>query len=183
MEIEELIQQGRALKNVLQERRGSWGTYYVHPDQDAYEKWLMLTKRYINTAFSGDKCIEEFEKLAEKSPYPTQLSKMLGILEAMKQLPQVVAVKSENTNPMVTITNTQTQSQSQNVFLNVFIDALHEELSRKQIRELKEIAEDTEIGTEEKKSSILDKIKEFGKDTLASIVANVLTNPAIWGMM
>jgi hypothetical protein len=48
---------------------------------------------------------------------------------------------------------------------------------------LKEIAEDTEIGTEEKKSSILDKIKEFGKDTLASIVANVLTNPAIWGMM
>lgn len=183
MEIDELIQQGRVLKNVLQERRGSWGTYYVHPDQDAYEKWLMLTKRYINTAFPGDKCIEEFEKLAEGSPYPTQLAKMLGILEAMKQLPQVVIVKSEQINPMVAITNNQMQNQSQNVFLEVFIDALHEELSKKQIRELKEIAVNNELGEEEKKSSILEKIKDFGKDTLASIVANVLTNPAIWGMM
>ena len=183
MGIDDLIQQGWASKNVLQERRDSWGTYYVHPDQDAYEKWLMLTKRYINTAFPGDKCVEEFEKLAEESPYPTQLSKMLGILEAMKQLPQVVVSKSEQSNPMVAITNNQTQSQSQNVMLDVLVEALHEELSGKQIRELKSVAEDENLNEEEKKSSILDKIKDFGEDTLASIVANILTNPTIWNMM
>lgn len=184
MEIDELIQQGRVLQNSLQQHRSEWGTYYTHPNQDAYERWLMLTKRFINAQYPGDKCIEEFEILAsEVNPTPKQLAKMLGILEAMKQLPQVVKKSTEIANPMVAITNTQTQSQSQNVFLNVFIDALHEELSRKQIRELKEIAEDTEIGTEEKKSTILGKIKDFGMDTISNIVANMLTNPAIWGMM
>lgn len=62
----------------------------------------------------------------------------------------------------------------------MFVDALHEELSRKQIREVKEIAENTNLTHEEKKSSILNKIKDFGIDTLSNIVANVLTNPAIW---
>lgn len=62
----------------------------------------------------------------------------------------------------------------------MFVDALHEELSRKQIREVKEIAENTNLTHEEKKSSILNEIKDFGIDTLSNIVANVLTNPAIW---
>ena len=187
MEIEELIQRGMELKNSLQEVHSQWGTYYKHPNQDAYEEWLMLTKRYINTQYYGDKSTEEFEKIAaDVNPSPKQLAKMLGILGAMKQIPQIARTcEQKEQKPLVSITNTQnqSQSQSQNVMLKVFVEALHEELSGRQIRELKSVAEDENLNEEEKKSTILDKIKEFGKDTLASIVANVLTNPTIWGMM
>lgn len=184
MEIEELIQQGRVLKNSLQFHSGHYIDYYTHANNQAYESWLMLTRRYINTMYAGDKFVSEFELLSEeKNPTPELFDKMIAILEAIKQLPGVVKSSVEGTPPMVAITNNQNQSQSQNALLNVFVEALREELSGKQIRELKSVAEDENLNEEEKKSSILDKIKEFGKDALASIVANVLTNPAIWGMM
>ena len=184
MEIDELIRQGRELKNSLQCHYSDFGDYYTHHDNQAYESWLAYTRRYLKTQYADDEFIAEFEKVSsEGHSSPEKMDKMIALLNAISQLPQVVKKASVLPNPTVTINNTQTQSQSQNMFLEVFIDALHEELSKKQIRELKEIAENNEIGEEEKKSSILEKIKDFGKDTLASIVANVLTNPAIWGMM
>lgn len=185
MEIDELIQQGVVLKNSLQEVRSQWGTYYKHLSQDAFESWLMLTKRYINTQYHGDKSVEEFEKLAaEVNPTPKQLAKMIGILEAMKQIPQIARTfEPTKQMPLVSITNTQSQTQTQNVFIEIFMEALHEELSMKQIRDLKAIAEDEHKSVEEKKASILDRIKEFGMDTLSNIVANVLTNPTVWTMM
>jgi len=184
MELNELIQQGRVLKSSLQFHTGNYFDYYTHANNQEYESWLMLTRRYINTMYTGDKFVTEFELLSEeRNPTPELFDKMLAILEAMKQLPEDVKGTTEKANPMVAITNTQNQSQSKNVMLKVFVEALHEELSGKQIRELKSVAEDENLNEEEKKSTILDKIKEFGKDTLASIVANVLTNPTIWGMM
>lgn len=180
MELEDLIQQGRSLQNSLQQHRSEWGVTYRHLNQDAYEGWLMLTKRYINTQFPGDKSVLEFEELSEESATPKLFAKMLGILEALQVLPDVVKDSQGETQPVVTINNTQNQTQSQSVLIEMFVDALHEELSRKQIREVKEIAENTNLTHEEKKSSILNKIKDFGIDTLSNIVANVLTNPAIW---
>lgn len=186
MEIDELIQQGRVLKNSLQFHCGHYFDYYTHADNQAYESWLMLTKRYINTMYAGDKFVLEFEQVAEdKNPSPKQFEKMLAILEAIKQLPQLVKSSAENANPMVSITNNQSQEQfqTQNVFVEMFMEALHEEMSGKQIRELKAIVEDENKSVDERKASILDRIKEFGIDTLSSIVANVLTNPAVWAMM
>lgn len=186
MEIEELIQQGKELKRDLQCHYSDFGNYYTHTDNNAYERWLALTRRYLKTYYSGDDFIPDFEKAAKEiDPSPEQMDKMLAILDALDQLPEVVKTHNEKSEPRVTINNTQlqSQSQSQNVMLKVFVEALHEELSGKQIRELKSVAEDENLNEEEKKSTILDKIKEFGKDTLASIVANVLTNPTIWGMM
>lgn len=184
MELNELIQQGRVLKNSLQFHTGNYFDYYTHANNQAYESWLMLTKRYINTMYSGDKFVSEFELLSEeRNPTPELFDKMLAILEAMKQLPEVVKGNIEKANPMVAITNTQNQSQNQNVFIEVFMEALHEELSGRQIKELKSVAEDDNLNEEEKKSTILDKIKDFGMDTLSNIVANVLTNPSIWTMM
>ena len=179
MGINELIQQGKELKCSLQEKHSQWGTFYSHSNQDAYESWLMLTKRYINTQFPRDKSVLEFEELSEESATPKLFAKMIGILEALQVLPDVVKDSQGETQPVVTINNTQNQTQSQSVLIEMFVDALHEELSRKQIREVKEIAENTNLTHEEKKSSILNKIKDFGIDTLSNIVANVLTNPAI----
>lgn len=186
MELDELIQQGRVLENSLQFHSGHYFDYYTHASNQAYESWLMLTRRYINTMYAGDKFVSEFELVAEdKNPSPEQFDKMIAILEAMAKMPQVVKKSVEKSQSMVTVNNNQSQeqSQTQNVFLEVFVEALHEELSMKQIRELKVIVEDEQKSAEEKKASILGRIKEFGKDTLASIVANVLTNPTIWGMM
>lgn len=184
MEIDELIQQGRALKNALQCHYGDLITYYTHADNQEYEVWLAYTRRYLKTNYADDVFIADFEKVAaEREPSPEQMDKMIACLEAISRLPQVIKKPVVSSSPAVTINNTQTQSQSQNVFMNVFVDALHEELNMKQIRELKYIAENTELDAEQKKKSIFDKIIDFGKDTLASIVANVLTNPTIWGMM
>lgn len=185
MTIEELIEQGKVLKNSLRERSNEWGTWYAHANQDAYENWLMLTKRYINTHYPGDKGVAEFEKLADYAhPTPTQMAKMIGILEAMKQIPEISRTNEPKVqSPLVSITNTQSQSQTQNIFIEVFVEALHEELSKKQIRELKAIAEGENRTSEEKKASILDKIKDFGLDTLSGVIANVLSNPAVWAMM
>ena len=63
MELNELIQQGRVLKNSLQFHTGNYFDYYTHANNQAYESWLMLTKRYINTIYSGDKFVSDFELL------------------------------------------------------------------------------------------------------------------------
>ena len=183
MGINELIQQGKELKCSLQEKHSQWGTFYSHSNQDAYESWLALTKRYINTQFPRDKSVLEFEELSEELASPKLFAKMIGILEALQILSDVVQGTDEETQPIVNITNMQNQTQSQSVLVAIFVEALHEELSRKQIREIKEIAENKNLTSEDKKSSILNKIKDFGVDTLSNIVANVLTNPAIWSMM
>lgn len=184
MEIDELIQQGRALKNALQCHYGDLFTYYTHADNQEYEIWLAYTRRYLKTEYEDDEFVADFEKAAAQiNPSPEQMDKMIACLEAISRLPQVVKKVTLLPNPAVTINNTQTQSQSQSMYLKVVVDALHEELNLKQIRELKDIVENKEIGAEEKKLSIFEKIKGFGMNTLASMFANILTNPKIWEMM
>ena len=48
----------------------------------------------------------------------------------------------------------------------------------KQLKDLKAALADEKSG---KKGSLLEKIKSFGMDTLSNILANIVTNPAIWG--
>lgn len=183
MNIEELIEQGKKIESSMIKRQGRFVSYVEHQNKEEYNNWLMLSRRYINTNFPGDKFIEEFDKLAEEQTSQSQMQSMVAILIAMKELPKVSKAHRESESSIINIQNNQMQTQTQNIFIEVFFDALHEELSMKQIRELKGVAEDENLNEEEKKATILEKIKEFGKDTLASIVANVLTNPTIWGMI
>ena len=53
-----------------------------------------------------------------------------------------------------------------------------DELTGKQLKDLKAALADEKSG---KKGSLLEKIKSFGMDTLSNILANIVTNPAIWG--
>lgn len=70
-------------------------------------------------------------------------------------------------------------SQNQTLNISLFIEAIKDELSGKQIKELKDI-ESSESDPIKKKEKIITKIKSFGSDILSNIVANILTNPTIW---
>ncbi|MFV8367160.1 hypothetical protein [Flavobacterium sp. XS1P27] len=72
------------------------------------------------------------------------------------------------------------QNQNQTINLNVILDSLKEELTGKQIKELEEVINTDEM-PENKKSKIINKLKSFGSDVVTNIVANILTNPSIFG--
>lgn len=71
-------------------------------------------------------------------------------------------------------------TQNQSVNINLLVSALEDELTISQMREVNEIMQSPE-NSSEKKAKILDKIKSFGSDVASNILANILTNPAIWG--
>lgn len=81
-------------------------------------------------------------------------------------------------NGGIVITNTNTQSQQQDQTVDIFIEAIADELTGKQMKELKAALAEEKGG---KKGSLIEKVKSFGLDTLSNIVANIVTNPAIWG--
>lgn len=72
------------------------------------------------------------------------------------------------------------QTQNQTVNLNLILEAIKEELTGKQTKELDEILKSNEE-PEEKKGKVLEKLKSFGSDVLSNIIANIITNPAIYG--
>jgi hypothetical protein len=71
-------------------------------------------------------------------------------------------------------------TQNQTVNITLLISALEDELTVSQLREVKGLMK-TEEPKSEKKRKIIDKIKSFGGDVASNILANILTNPNIWG--
>jgi hypothetical protein len=73
-----------------------------------------------------------------------------------------------------------TQHQNQTVQIHFIWESVKDELTGKQIKELEKVINSQESLTS-KKIKILEKLKGFGGDVLTNIVANILTNPAIFG--
>ena len=73
-----------------------------------------------------------------------------------------------------------TLTQNQTVSVNLLVSALEDELTVTQLKEVKEIMKSDEP-KETKKEKIISKIKSFGGDIASNILANILTNPNIWG--
>ena len=86
--------------------------------------------------------------------------------------------KKENDKSGININLTQNQNQTVNI--NLLISALENELTVSQLREVNELMK-TDEPKSEKKKKIIDKIKSFGADVASNILANILTNPNIWG--
>ena len=112
--------------------------------------------------------------------------KILGILKAIKQLPsepQKTLNSEKGTN--VTINNSQqnTQNNTQEVVFNIFVEAFQDELTGKEMKELKEILSDFVKEPEKTKSRLLDKLKNFGRNVLSNIVANIITNPIVYSSL
>ena len=178
MTIEELILKGRELKSTIylfDEHIGY--KFYKSNKEEEYQNWLHSVKRIIDTKYRSS--VERL-KPYERNISPENHIKILGILEGIKNFPyepenEIKAKSSER----ITINNTQnnTQNNAQQVILNVFIEAIKDEIKGKELKELKEIMKNYEKNPEETKSTLLEKIKGFGKDVLSNIMANIITNP------
>lgn len=78
-----------------------------------------------------------------------------------------------------TLSQTQNQSQDVNLINTILLDAIKDELTGKQRKEILSVAKEAHT-PEEAHKGIVEKLKEFGPNVSASIVANILTNPRVW---
>ena len=172
-------------------------SYYYYDDSARYQKWLATTKRYLGITFPNDKDIKEFVAVSSEDLSPEQQRKLLAILEAFSSLPSIIPDariteikekegKGHNAiNVTTNINNSnqqfQTQTQEQTLAVELFIEAIKDDLTGRQIKELKQVVNDADGDLQKARPGIIDKLKSFGSDVASNIVANLLTNPMIWG--
>lgn len=75
---------------------------------------------------------------------------------------------------------TVSQKNNQTVTLDIIIKEIQRELTGNQAEELQKII-DSDGSLAEKKEKASDKLKQFGINTLSSIISGIITNPAIYG--
>ena len=191
--LESLIQEQKERLPYLRDV-GERFPHYEYPDMEAYHKWLAMTKRYIEIQYPNDKYVVEFCEVSKQVTYPTQQQKLLALLEAFALLPVVVpdnhivqvtdrsdtARDTINVTTNINNTNSQSQNQEQSMAVQLFIEAIQDDLTGRQIKELKTVVADANNDLQIARPGIIAKLKEFGSDVLSNIVANVLTNPVIW---
>ena len=191
--LESLIQEQKERLPYLRDV-GDRFPYYEYPDMKAYHKWLAMTKRYIEIQYPNDKYVVEFCEVSKQVTYPTQQQKLLALLEAFALLPvvvpnnQTVSVSEKadisrdaiNVTTNINNTNSQSQNQEQSLAIQLFVEAIKDDLTGRQIKELKAVVAEADNDLQEARLGILAKLKEFGTDVASNIVANILTNPMIW---
>lgn len=69
--------------------------------------------------------------------------------------------------------------QKQEIVLNFLKDAFSQELRDGQVKELRQILV-SDRSPFEKKKNIIEKIKSFGSDVAANIIANIIANPSTY---
>ena len=160
---------------------------YYYQNQQNYENWLARTRRYLSIHFTNDKQVLEFDAISRNQLSRVQQEKMLAILEALALLPKVIMTSQigtgNNTDKMsITInnTNTQSQSQEQSLAVQLFIEAIKDDLTGRQIKELKAVVEEADNDLQKARPKILNKLKDFGIDVVSNIVTNIISNPDIW---
>lgn len=168
----------------------SYIPHYSYSDMEEYEKWLAKTKRYLNIHYPNDKDVAEFEEISKKRLWPDQQQKLLAILKAFADLPALIPqkdnTKDKETEKGINITanfnnsNSQSQSQEQSFAINMFLEAIKDDLTGKQMKELKEVIAESAGNKEKARSGIIEKLKSFGPNVASNIVANIITNPSIW---
>lgn len=162
--------------------------YYQYDDWEGYQKWVAKTIRFLNIKYPNDKFVMDFEKMSENILGPTQQNALLAILEAIASMPTIVPVNKspKKEKDPITIKNTinnsnsQSQSQEQSLAINLFLEAIKDDLTGRQVKELKEVIQESGDDKEKARNGIIDKLKSFGSDVVSNIVANIITNPMIW---
>lgn len=167
--------------------------YYDYPDMNSYYKWLEKAKRFIEINYPDDKHIADFEQISKQNIWPNQQAKLLAILEAFAVLPIEISrikpspKKQDPERGPIHITtninnsNSQTQNQQQSLAVELFLEAIKDDLTGRQIKELKTVVAEAGNDLQKARPGIIEKLKSFGADVASNIVANLLTNPAIWG--
>lgn len=104
---------------------------------------------------------------------------MDGLIKEINRfgLPEL-STKTENG---LNINITQSQNQETKVSISLLIESIQDELKGSQLKELQEVISNEKLDREEKKNTIISKLKGFGGDIASNILANVLTNPSLFG--
>lgn len=160
---------------------------YNVEDETRYQTWKSKSIRFLNVNFKDDTESTAFVEAAnsfDKSHYtPKYLKEMVGILISFKEIPNNIKRKENvKQTPPSAVTVNINQSQTQNQKINLFIEAISDELTGKQYKELQSIAQE-ESNPDTLKQKIVEKLKSFGGDVLSNIVANIITNPSVWNSM
>lgn len=191
-QLESLIQEGNEIINTISYVKAPSRTIrtfdvYKVEDESRYQTWKSKSIRLLNVNFKDDMESSAFVEAAnsfDKSHYtPKYLKEMVGILISCKEIPNNIKQKENvRQTPSSAVTVNINQSQTQNQEINIFIDAISDELTGKQYKELKSIAQE-DSNPDTSKQKIVEKLRSFGSDVLSNIVANIITNPSIWNCM
>lgn len=166
--------------------------FYEYSDMESYYCWLTKTERYLELNYPGDKHIEEFEQTSKKFICLNQQRQLLAILEAFAALPITIprtkpsSKKQDHKQGPIQVTtninnsNCQTQSQQQSLAVELFLEAIKDDLTGRQIKELKDVVAEANNDLKKARAGIIEKLKSFGVDVASNIVANLLTNITIW---
>lgn len=180
--LDSLIAEGNELQQSIvyvPEPEGVWRTYSVYRSNTAekYQTCLSSVRRFIKTFYPSD--LEDFKDTTKKIS-PESHRTTLGLLNAIKILPEEPETNSIKKNSETNITIHNTQNNTQNIVFNLIIDAIKDEITGKELKELKELLKEYENKPQKDKSKIVDKIKNFGADVLSNMIANILTNPQLY---
>ncbi len=164
-------------------------TYYEYDDMNAYHLWVETVKRYMQQYCKGDPAIKEFKTLSDQSIAPDQQRKLLAIIEAIAVIsgsdidkesdPSQKSI-NEGVNITINNSNNQSQNQEQSFAVQLFLEAIKDDLTGRQIKELKNVVDEAGSDLQKARKGIFEKLKGFGADVASNIVANILTNPTIW---
>lgn len=177
--LDDLISQGEKLTNTISYVPPGSGvirtfSVYITSEKEEYQNWKSSAQRFIKTYFPSD--LEDF-KVSTNKLSPDNHQKMMGILQAIRLIPDepVEAERKSSGDTNITINNTQ------QIVLNLFTEAVKDEITGKEYKELKEILKNYEREPEKTTSKIKEKLKKMGGDVLTNIITNILTNPNIYG--
>lgn len=189
--IESLIEQGKEIQQGISLVPSSPHvirvvSVYRLADESIYERWKNITIRFLSSKYSNDESVSDFRKATErfeKKYYsPTEMNKMIGILESIAVFPTHIesANNQQTKHTSIVINNTNSQSQNQTQNIELFTKAIEDVLTISQIKELKKVVEDEGGNVAKAKPKLVEKIKLYGENIASNIVANIITNPSIW---
>ena len=128
-------------------------------------------KFFTNKNISGFKVYKTFKEL--KDAFINLVEVLIEEINEMG-LPEHKIEKS----PGVSLTVTQHQNQTQEIAISIYIDSIKDELTGRQMNEIKEILKEVNV-ISIAKPQVVEKLKSFGGDVLSNIIANIITNPTI----
>ena len=187
MTLDDLIKEG----NSFQVKRTEPKMYYKNglniveqpvsyiENGDKYLLWIENCKRFLILNYKEDIAYESFEKATQEMPTSSRdIYKLVAILSSLKSIPaKCVSTQRPIDSSEKVVVNV---NQSQSINIDIVIHAIKEEIGKAGIQNLKDVSVESK---EDIEKGVLSKLKDFGVDTLSNIVANILTNPAIWSQL
>lgn len=116
-----------------------------------------------------------------KSQWKSLLSSYIVELETLNKTESEKKPAMNNINLTVNQTQNQEQSQKQTIEIEVIIEAVKEDLTGKQIKELDSIIKESD--SPEKSKKLTEKLLSFGSNVTTGILGNILSNPQIIGLL